>query len=425
MAKYRFTMYIPVMVVLALSIPLISMGIWSDMEYSREMADSVKESDSKFRGFTDNSDISVNIVPTSVVDENVKDSTEKVNVTDSSGNTSVIEQDTAKGELIQGLLDAAIMVGLAVVAAFVIYKLFIKGKKFTLKVFFTVALGLCASISIFLYLYLFRDFLLETTGFEVARNWIFYVSTLTVGFVIGSFMVYNMVYKSLVPKRKNPALIAFCILMGAFLSIVLPIWALIPLITGVALWDLWAAKRGIIKDMITHSDEERDNILKERKKREAIKHTHNPEVRHVTGAVPEEGPPNLSVQKKRSMFEVAPGEDITSYGLYEGKYYSLGLGDFIFFSVIVGTTFKWLMLKLPWAGFYNFGWGEALAILGTVIVAELVLLGLKKTLGYLDKEKVMPGLPLSVLYGLIGFFAIGIGLEVLNLVITGQFFQPF
>jgi len=417
MAKYRFTMYIPVILVLILSLPIIAMGIWPDLKYTRELAEEIEESDGRFTGFTDSSDISVTIIPSSVVDNTIKDSTEKVNVTDSSGNTTIIEQDSAKGEIIQGLLDALLMVGLAVGAAFGIYRLFIKGKKFTLKLFFTIALGLCASISVFLYLYLFRDFLFETTGFVITRNWVFYTSTLIVGFIIGSFIVYNMVFKSLIPKRKNPALIAFCILMGAFLSIVLPIWALIPLLTGVALWDLWAAKRGIIKDMITHSDAEKDQIIEERRQMKRVA-SNGP-------AVSEKGPPNLSVQKKKSRFEVAPGEDITSYGLYEGKYYSLGLGDFIFFSVIVGSTFKWLMLKLPWAAFYSVGWGEVLAILGTIIVAELVILGLKKTLGYLDKEKVMPGLPLSVLYGLVGFFTIGIGLEIFNLIFSGKFFQPF
>jgi hypothetical protein len=207
--------------------------------------------------------------------------------------------------------------------------------------------------------------------------------------------------------------------MGAFLSIVLPICALLPLLSGVALWDLWAAKRGIIKEMIVKSDEEKEKIMRKRKmqKRREVQ-VQSQEIMKT------EKPPNLSV-KKKSRFEVAEGEDITSYGLYEGKYFSLGLGDFIFFAVIVGSTFKWLMLKLPWAGFYTVGWGEIAAILGTIVVAELVLLGLKKTLSYLDEEKVMPGLPLSVLYGLVGFFGISITLELLNLIVTGQFFQPF
>jgi hypothetical protein len=314
------------------------------------------------------------------------------------------------------------MIAIAIASAFGIYKLFTSKRKITLKVFFAVALGLCASVSVMLYLYLFRDFLRDSADILIARTPVFYIVISTIGLFFGSIIVFNMVFRSLEPKKKNPALIAFCILLGAFLSIVLPVWAVIPLITGVAIWDLWAAKRGIIKEMITESDRERDEVRRSRSV------PHLKKVQDSDQELPTRSSQVLMTNvrtERKKLFHVAPGEDITSYGLYEGKYYSLGIGDFIFFSVLVSTTFKWMMLKAPWMGFYVPGWAELMVALATLIVMALVILGLKKTLSYLDKESVMPGLPLSVLFGLVGFLGIGIFLETLNLIFFGNLFQPF
>ncbi len=432
MPEHRWTMYIPVLLVLMLSVPLVLVSQWGDFERSKELADEVEKSDNFFSGFTEDTSTTITIIPDTIIDNTIPNSRENINVTDSSGNTTTIEQDTPGRSIFSGLLNAGVMVGIAIASAFGIYKLFTRRKKLTLKLFFLTALGLCASISIMLYLYLFRDFLENAMELIIPRNTLFYIVISGIGLVIGSFIVYNIVFRSLEPKRKNPALIAFCILLGSFLAIVLPVWAVIPLITGVALWDLWAAKRGIIKDMITESDKQRDEIrvarreeIKAMRKMEAIRGYQDPDIQqgappHVTGSIPKTNTP-----KRKKLFDIQPGEDITSYGLYEGKYYSLGIGDFIFFSVLVSSTFKWMMLKSPWMGFYVPVGSEVIAILATVLVMALILLGLKKTLSYLDTENVMPGLPLSVLFGLVGFFGVGIFLEIVNLIFYGGMFQPF
>jgi hypothetical protein len=130
-------------------------------------------------------------------------------------------------------------------------------------------------------------------------------------------------------------------------------------------------------------------------------------------------------RKRKRLIDVGVGEDITSYGMYEGKYFALGIGDFIFFSVLVSATFKWMMLKLPWMGFYAVGWGEIVAILMTIIVGIAVMVGFKQTLSFLEKENVMPGLPISVLWGLLTFFAGAIFLEVINWIGYGSPVNPF
>ena len=84
-----------------------------------------------------------------------------------------------------------------------------------------------------------------------------------------------------------------------------------------------------------------------------------------------------------------------------------------------------MMLKVPWLEFYLPGWGELLVMTATALTGALVLLGLKKTLGYLDRESVMPGLPLSILFGLFGFFSTVIFLQALNLIFYGTVVNPF
>jgi hypothetical protein len=434
MAERRFTMYLPVILVLILSIPLVYVSQWKDFENARDLSEDVVDNSGTFKGFTEDTSTTVSIIPDTVIDNTISDSRERVNITDSSGNTSTVEQDSPKRSILSGLINALIMVAIAVAAAFGIYKLFIKRRKFTLKMFFTGALGLCASVSIMLYLYLFRDFLKGVIGIELETDLFFYSIITIIGLILGSLIVFNMVFRSLEPKKKNPALVAFCILLGAFLAIVLPVWAVIPLITGVAVWDLWAAKKGIIKEMITESDREKDEIRK-MKRKDSKKNGRNETIGNdqvaerpfkSTSQLP--GSISLPADKgpdRKKIFDVQAGEDITTYGLYEGKYYSLGIGDFIFFAVLVSATFKWMMLKIPWMNYYIPGWGEVVAGLATAIIGALVILGLKKTLSYLDKENVMPGLPLSVLFGLIGFFSIVIFLQAMNMVFFGSIVNPF
>ncbi len=229
------------------------------------------------------------------------------------------------------------------------------------------------------------------------------------GITGGVSIVYNMVWNSTNPRKKNPALIAFCVILGPFLAIVLPVYVVVFLLMGVALWDLYAAKRGIIKEMINLSDEHRKEERAVERKR----------VHHQKTA------PVVERKERRPLIRVDQGEDITSYGLYEGKHYSLGIGDFIFFSIMVSTTFTWFMMKMPWMGFYVPALGEVLIVFLTLIIMAVILLGLKQTLVFVDKESIMPGLPLSVLWGLLSFLAIVLVLQGVDYIFFGELVNPF
>jgi hypothetical protein len=414
MDRKKWSIFTPVLIVLMLSVPIVTSTLWVDIKDVRDVAKGSESTGGIFSGFTENTGTTVHIIPPSVIDNTIPDATEKVNYTTPTGQNITVEQRTPKGTLIGGILNALVMAGIAVIAAFGIFMLFKLRRKLTLKLFFAAALGLCSSVSLMLYLYLSRSMSEDLFGITIPDSYPFYGAIVVIGCLAGYLIVRNMVFRSLDPKRKNPALIAFCILLGPFLAIVLPFWVVLFLLVMISLWDLWAAKRGIIKEMVNLSDQDK------KEERAARKVAKAKEAEQATPVAVHPTPP-----KRRPLLQVKAGEDITTYGLYEGKHYSLGIGDFIFFSLLVSATFKWMLLKLPFAGFYSPFWGEVLAVELTVLVAMAILFGLDKTLSYLDKETVMPGLPLSILWGTVTLIVLALFLEAWNLIVVGRAFNPF
>jgi len=410
MKDKRGTLYIPVVLVLVLSIPLVWTTLYPDFDTAKRLARELEGSDSFFWGVSDDKSTAIPITD-DVIDVIVPDTKENVTFTNSTGDQQQVVQSTPKGSLLKGIANASVMVGIAVVSAFGLLFLFKRRKKLTLKMIFSFAIWLCSSLAIFLYIYMFRAFLLEVTGLDLllpADGWPFYISAAVLGFASGTMITYNMVFRSLDPRRKNPALLAFSVFLGPFLAVVLDTSLVLFLLIGVALWDLWAAKRGVIKEIVTMSDEHRKEVRRQ--------------APSPIGIVPTE---QVDRKKRLISLKVDKGEDLTTYGLYEGKHYSLGIGDFIFFSLLSSTAFTWFMLKMPWMGFYVPGWGELVAVLLTVLVVSTILLGLKQTLSFLEKDSIMPGLPLSVLWGLIAFLTSAIVLEILNLALFGGIVNPF
>lgn len=422
MKNKKLSMFPPVLIVLILSIPIAYVSLYEDFIYARETADDVVDTTGFFKGTSGGKKTSITIIPDQVINANFDDTTEKVNLTNSTGGEQEIVQQSPKGAILEAVLNAGLMIGVAIVAGFGIFFLFKYKRKNTLKIFFAVALGLCSSLSIMLYGYFMRSFLEGVFGIEVELGTPFYIMIVLSGMVMGTLITYNMIFKSLVPKRKNPALLAFSIFLGPFLAIVLPIWMVVFLLIGVSLWDLWAAKRGIIKEMVNLSDQHRKEE-KEAKKKAAIRSTAPPA--SVQPAPVGDPAPARKPRKRKNLLKIESGEDITSYGLFEGKHYSLGIGDFIFFSLLSSASFTWFMLKMPWMGFYVPVMGEILSLVLTAMVISAILLGLKHTLGYLDRDSVMPGLPISVLWGMIAFLGGVVFLEILNLIFYGEPVNPF
>jgi MFS family permease len=413
-------MFPPVLLVLILSLPIITVSLWDDFDDARDLASETVGSTSFFEGTSGGNSKSITIIPDKVIEENFEDTTERVNLTNTTGQDQEIEQKTPWGSILEATLNALLMIIVAALAGFGIYFLFKYKRRHTLKAFFALALGLCSSLSVMIYLYFSSLFMDNYLGVEVPFSYAYYSGIAIVGFLAGGTISFNMVFRSLQPKKKNPALIAFCVILGPFLAIVLPVWLVIFLLIGISLWDLWAAKRGIIKEMVNLSEEHKKEEL-------AMEATSDPSPITASVSSREQGSADQKdpVRKRKKFFTVEKGEDITTYGLYEGKHYSLGIGDFIFFSLLASASFTWFMLKIPWMGFYVSILGEVLAVAMTAVVIAAILLGLKHTLGFLEKDNVMPGLPISILWGLIAFIVCAGSLEVVNLIFYGGVVNPF
>jgi hypothetical protein len=164
MTDRRISLYIPVLLVLAISLPLVAATLYTDFSRVRELADTTVGSSSLFRGIADEKSTTISIVPDEVIDDNIGETTENVTLTNDTGGQQQIVQSTPKGALTKGFVNAGIIVLLAVASAFGLFFLFRQRRKLTLKMIFAVAIWLCASLAIFLYLYLLRGFTSEVLG---------------------------------------------------------------------------------------------------------------------------------------------------------------------------------------------------------------------------------------------------------------------
>jgi len=147
MKDARFTLYIPVIVVLALSLPLVWVTLYSDFDRTRELASENEDTTGFFQGISDDKSTSITLVPNEVIDNTIPGATEDVVLTNDTGGQQSIEQSTPKGALTKGLINAGIMVALSVASAFGLFFLFKRRRKLTLKMIFALAIWLCASLS--------------------------------------------------------------------------------------------------------------------------------------------------------------------------------------------------------------------------------------------------------------------------------------
>ena len=146
MERKKWTKYLPVVMVLVLSIPIVTLSQWTDFKESRRLAEESVYTSGFFYGLSESTSTTVDLIPDSIIDSAISGAEENVTITDSEGNTQNITQPTAKKSLIGSVAAVSIMMVLAVGAAFGIFKLFTKKKKLALKMIFASALGLCASV---------------------------------------------------------------------------------------------------------------------------------------------------------------------------------------------------------------------------------------------------------------------------------------
>lgn len=249
--------------------------------------------------------------------------------------------------LLGGILDGLIFTGTAIISAFIIVIIVKKKGVNALKYIFGFSL---LSIGILETIYFTQTilFLLFNSLPEFPNIQLVY--ELTNYLMIGVIVVFNifMMYKYFTTESvlvKNFVVIYIGLITGALLVIFMPLWSTIIILIGISIYDLFAVlyKHGPIKQMIELISEEEKSVEQ----------------------------------------EIKMGEKE-----YDTSKIELGIGDLVFYSLLTSTT---LFIE-------NLYFLENIII--TVLSGLAIIIGAAITIQNLKKNKILPGLPISIFLGL-------------------------
>ena len=248
-----------------------------------------------------------------------------------------------------GLINGIIFVITAAVSSFIIIFLVKKGGINVLKYIFGFSFGF---LGFFLTLF-FGQIILFLLFFNLPETEIvitsYIISYYALFFGTIAFIVF-MIYKYLTTESfvtKNFIVMYIGLLVGAMLGVVMPLWTTLTVLIGISLWDIYAvkAKRGPIKKMIDlASNSNNDDDLSEEDLKEKLK----------SGEV-----------------------------IYDTSKLEIGIGDLAFYSMLSSS---------------------ALILTGNVFIMILtaiaIIIGTGITIQGLKRNKILPGLPISIFLGI-------------------------
>ncbi len=107
--------------------------------------------------------------------------------------------------------------------------------------------------------------------------------------------------------------------------------------------------------------------------------------------------------------------------MYDNPDWSLGLGDFVIYSMFTSAVLTYFLLYLPYYIFYNPTLGLILPWILFLICALGLLLGFVITLKLLQKRDYLPGLPITIASGFLVFVICIIILQLINYLIFKEF----
>ncbi|NHJ23464.1 MAG: hypothetical protein EAX89_02745 [Candidatus Lokiarchaeota archaeon] len=252
-------------------------------------------------------------------------------------------------------LNAVIFTSMAAVSAFIIIFLIKKIGIKVLKYIFGLSFGfigffltyMFAEVITFLIFIQFQETTLLVNLYGLIIN-------IFLPFFIGLFVFY-LLFKYFTSKSimvKNSIVLYISLLISASMSIILPLWTTIAILIGVSLWDIFAVlyKRGPIKEMIdlASTQDEYDNTMEE------------------------------EIKDK-----IEKGE-----ALYDTSKLEIGIGDLAFYSLLTSS------ILIHTKNIFLMTFSTIAIIIGTAI-----------TISGLKRNKILPGLPISIFLG-IGTFLI-------------------
>ena len=262
------------------------------------------------------------------------------------------------------ILNGVLFTVIAVVSGFIIVFFIKKLGIGVLKYLFGISFGFVSFFITMMFLdviiYLIFIQFPETT-FVLKLYTLFTNFYLPVGTAISVFFLIYKYFTSKSIKTKNFIVLYISLLISASMSIVLPFWSTLAILIGISFWDIFAVlyKKGPIKEMI--------EILSENDKEDDMRDT--------------------EIEKKIE----------SGAAVYDTSKLEIGIGDLVFYALLASSVLL----------FTN-------NIIITALTTVAIIIGTGITISGLKKNKILPGLPISIF--------LGIGAFLLSQLIVAIFF---
>ncbi len=301
-------------------------------------------------------------------------------------------------KLLTGVLNVAPLILVALLGGFGIYLLFKYKKHFTLRTMFGVAIALVAICSILFFSIIAINFL----EFIYDSDWdidILLWGILPFAAIIGGLISFLIISKKTTVFRRNIGLTLAGALMGSFMATFLPIWLIFILLIAISLFDIYSVKFGPIKKIL-ELDELKDRSIEKKVEKRVV-------YRKAKG---------VSIKK-----EAKTEEDLDLMLMFENPDWSLGLGDFVIYSMFTSVVLTYTLVYLPYYIFYSPALGLILPWVIFLVCVVGLIFGFLITLKLLEKHEYLPGLPISIGFGLLAFMICMIILQLVNYMLFNEF----
>ncbi|MFX1501638.1 MAG: hypothetical protein ACFFDH_11800 [Promethearchaeota archaeon] len=242
-----------------------------------------------------------------------------------------------------GLLNGLVYTALAVISAFIIIFIIKKKGIDFLKYIFGFSFGLIGFLQTYFfgYIVLFLLFSNYPILFDLSHAELIFLS------IVFIFLMIYQYFTSKSIKTKNFVVLYIGLLIGATMGILMPLWTTLSILIGISCWDIFAVlyKHGPIKQLIeiASTPEDEDIISKE----------------------------ELDHKIKSGEYE------------YDTSKLEIGIGDLAFYSMLTSSALV-----------------QTNNILVMILTAVAIIIGTGITISGLKRNKLLPGLPISIFLGI-------------------------
>ena len=249
-----------------------------------------------------------------------------------------------------GILNGLIFTIVAAISSFIIILIVKKKGINVLKYVFSISFGFLgffltwffAEILIYLIFVQFPESELVYNSYMFLINYILPAG----GFIFTFILLYEYLTSRSI-RVKNFTVLYIGTLTGALLGAIMPLWTTLAILIGISLWDIFAvkSKRGPIKEMIDIASINSQNNI-------------------------------LSEKELKAKFETGEVE-------YDTSKLEIGIGDLAFYSMLTSSALIFSQ-----------------NLIVTILTAVAIIIGTGITITGLKRNKILPGLPISIFLGL-------------------------